>query len=457
MNEQLQELIPQNLIRTETALSRFPVHRIAKRGNVSIEITSTKPSGELKTKWEVSYNSKYGQPGPLAYKLDTLIINRRIEEAGKPVPKFIKLGSLRDICEELDYAESGKNTTGIKKALRQNASAFISAKITYTATDKTERTLEADFTRYSIIFTGEKFPNGSLADAVYLVLNDIYMQVLNSAQNRPLDYDYLKELAPAPQRFYEILSYQIYAALKYGHPHAKLSYSDYCTYSTQTRYFDWEHVRKQMHKVHAPHLRSGYIAKVHFQEERNDEGVLDWMMYYVPGLKAKGEHTAAKRKLRRNRPVQLELLTAAPETYSAPAGAPATASNELTAEQEGFLQTLTGRGVSETEARKLVTHRLDACRLKVPALDYLPETQGKTNRGGNVRAFIERDEWKLPDEYLDARAKASEVAKSQARRAAIAACPLCDDSGFRMVKTATSSGAKKCSHDAKIEAGYPSP
>jgi hypothetical protein len=318
MNEQLPELIPQNLIRTETALSRFPVHRLAKRGNVSIEIAETKPTGELKTKWEVDYPRKLGQPGPLAYKLDTLIINRRIEEAGKPVPKFIKLGSLNDIAEEL-----GSNKAPLKKALYQNAGAFITAKLSYTATDKTERMLEAAFTRYSVIFTGEKFPDGILADAVYLVLNDIYMQVLNSAQNRPLDYDYLKELAPAPQRFYEILSYRIYAALKYGHPHAKLSYSDFCTYSTQTRYFDWEHVRKQMHKVHAPHLKSGYIAKVHFQEERNNEGVLDWTMLYVPGPKAKGEHTAAKRKPRqKKKPIQQELPLSATDETQAPPAAP---------------------------------------------------------------------------------------------------------------------------------------
>ena len=31
------------------------------------------------------------------------------------------------------------------------------AKFTYQANDKTERRLEAGFTRYSVIFTGEKF------------------------------------------------------------------------------------------------------------------------------------------------------------------------------------------------------------------------------------------------------------------------------------------------------------
>ncbi len=446
MNDQPQELIPQNLIRTETALSKFPVHRLAKKGNVSIEIKETSPSGEVNTKWEVDYPKKLGQPGPLAYKLDTLIINRRIEEAGKPVPRFLKLGSLRDICEELGVTE-GKNTVSIKKALRQNAFAGISAKISYTATDKTERTLEADFTRYSVIFTGEKFPDGTKADAVYLVLNDIYMQVLNSAQTRPLDYDYLKELTPGAQRFYEILSYQIYAALKYGNPHAKLTYSDYCTYSTQTRYFDWEHVRKQMHKVHAPHLKSGYIAKVHFQEKRNDEGVLDWEMFYLPGIKAKGDYAAAKRKSRQKTTiVQQELPLNITEFSSQEL--PIEAADTLTDEQQSLLQKLTVYGVSQREARALVTTRLGACRVKVPAIPHLPENQGKMNRAGNVRAFIERDDWQLPEGYKQAKGKAQEIARAEVRQRAIDACLICDSNGFHFVQDEKHprGAVKRCTH-----------
>ncbi len=128
--------------------------------------------------------------------------------------------------------------------------------------------------------------------------------------------------------------------------------------------------------------------------------------------------------------------------------------SELTPEQESYLSKLTAKGVTKTEARRLVTHRLEACRLKVPALEHLPETQGKTNRGGNVRAFIERDDWQLPPSYLEAKAKAEETAKSHARRDQIAACPLCDASGFRMVTDGKTSGAKKCSHNGEIEARY---
>jgi hypothetical protein len=30
--------------------------------------------------WEVTYNARYGQPGPLAYKVDTLVVNRRLDQ-----------------------------------------------------------------------------------------------------------------------------------------------------------------------------------------------------------------------------------------------------------------------------------------------------------------------------------------------------------------------------------------
>src|SRR4051794_1936498 len=87
------KLFPVDIVRVETVFSRNPVHNLARQGKIDIVINVTDDSGQSTLKWQVSYNSRYGQPGPLAYKLDTLIINRRIEEAGRPVPKVIKLGS----------------------------------------------------------------------------------------------------------------------------------------------------------------------------------------------------------------------------------------------------------------------------------------------------------------------------------------------------------------------------
>lgn len=282
-------------IRVETAISRYPVHRLARKGSIDISIREG-GGGSVDTRWEVDYSKKHGQPGPLAYKLDTLIINRRIEEAARPIPKILRLGSLKEICRELGMAETGGNTNQIKKSLFQNALAGITARTRYRQSDGSEQTLEAVFTRYSVILTGEKLPDGRKADAVYIMLNEIFMQVLNGAMTRPLDYDYLKSLPPAPQRFYELLSYRMYAALKYDRARAKLNYSEFCAHAPQTRHTEWMRVRTQMNKVHRPHLQSGYIAKVDFNETTDSEGKPDWIMLYQPGPRARAEYRVfAKR------------------------------------------------------------------------------------------------------------------------------------------------------------------
>lgn len=98
----------------------------------------------------------------------------------------------------------------------------MTAKLRYKLTNGTEQRIEATFQRYSVIYTGQSLPSGRRADAIYICLSEPYWEVLNGAQVRPLNYDYLKELAPTAQRCYEIISYKIYTALKYRHEAARM-------------------------------------------------------------------------------------------------------------------------------------------------------------------------------------------------------------------------------------------
>src|SRR5579862_6445995 len=128
-----------DIIRTETVLSRLPVHNLAKKGSISIQILKKTDTGEIELLWRVSPSRDYGEPRQLAYKLDTIIINQRIDEAGRPLPKLLRLGSLNDICAELNLvAHAGQNSKDLRRALLQNASAFITAKFNYRANDGTE-------------------------------------------------------------------------------------------------------------------------------------------------------------------------------------------------------------------------------------------------------------------------------------------------------------------------------
>src|SRR5712692_3465545 len=100
--------VPLSILRTETVLSRFPIHNLTKRGRVTIRIRRTNAQGELDVRWDVSYNEHYGQPGPLAYKLDTIIINQILDALPRPLPILLRVGSLRQIGTLLDLNDSGR-------------------------------------------------------------------------------------------------------------------------------------------------------------------------------------------------------------------------------------------------------------------------------------------------------------------------------------------------------------
>jgi hypothetical protein len=351
---QLDAFTPFNIIRTETVLSRLPVHNLSKKGKIDIRIVRRTEGGDLHLKWEVSHSDRYGQPRQLAYKLDTLIVNRRLDEEERPLPTVIRVGSLKAICKDLGLHESGKNTKDLRTAFLQNATAFINAHLSYRGTDGTERRLEAGFTRYGVVFTGEKLPDGRQADAVYITLNQPYWEVVNSAPVRPLNYDYLKELTPAAQRFYEVVSFRIFAALKNNRPQARLLYSDYCTFSAQKRYSDHEHFRVQMYKIHKPHFDSGYLKSVSIDPATDGEGQPDWMMLYSPGPKARAEFSsfAPKQKW----PEAIEPAPPALPGLEEKARGVENKEGQGSEVDETLLQALIDRGIAEGRARKLLDH-----------------------------------------------------------------------------------------------------
>jgi hypothetical protein len=283
---------PLSILRTETVLSRFPIHTLTKRGRVAIRIRRANALGALELRWDVSYNEHYGPPRQLAYKLDTIVINQLLDALPRPLPRLLNVGGLRQICTCLDLYDSGRQHAELKSAFHQNASAYIVAYLRYRGRDGIERTVNTGFTRYSVIFTGESLPDGTQADAVYLVLSEPYRDILNHAPVRPLDYAYLKALTPMAQRFYEILSYKMFAALKHRHAHATLRYAEYCLLSTQQRYRDTIQVQKQMYKVHRPHMQSNYLTQVQYEATTDDTGQPDWLLHYTPGPKARTEYAA---------------------------------------------------------------------------------------------------------------------------------------------------------------------
>ena len=288
------KIIPFKRIRQETVLSKLPVHNLSKMRSISIHIERRGKDGKIDLFWHVSPSRDYPEPGQLAYKLDTLVINRRIEQHPRPLPKIIKLGSLRTLAKQLGLSRWKTDTNAIKNALHQNAGAYIRAKIYYTTRDGKQKYIEPSDTRYGLIFTGERLPSGEKADAVYVVLHDFFREIWDDAPRRPLNDEYLKQLlkrSTSTARFYELISYRFYAFFKFNHPHAKMRYSDYCRDAPQKRNYQRWQVKHQMKRIHQVHIESGYLAKVWYEDTTDDAGTPDWFMFYIPGPKARDEYT----------------------------------------------------------------------------------------------------------------------------------------------------------------------
>ena len=406
LSQEIALIVP---IRRESAISQFPFHRLSKsKEPMQIALVTEGKRGKVTTTWEVSGNTKYGDPGILAYKIDTLIINRLVDEARPNIPRVLKLGSLRELARELDL---GGDTKTVKKALYQNASAFITANLLFQGTDGAERKFEFGSTRYKVFFVGDKLPNGRRADAVYVSFDDSFHEMLKQARTRPLDYAYLKALPPASQRLYELIAPQIYASIKNGNPRAKFAYSDFCMRAPLTRYDDWEHVKKQLYKVHLPHKASGYISKVEFEETTDVNGRVDWVMWYTAGRKAKAEfrrfNSKEGKELDRQdriRPhlVKVEVLptlssllleegieeTVKPENQK-------TRKPENSLEEQTLMTSLVEQGITEAKAKALVENHREAVERELEAWTHRDKSKMKDPSAWLIKA-IESGDYSQP-------------------------------------------------------------
>ena len=277
-------------IRVEMLSTEMPVHQLAKRGQEEIRIIRRSPNGgQASLYWKVEPNLGIGRPGQLAYHLDTWVIRRRLDKLRRPIPRMVRIGDLREIARELGQ---GGDTNAVKRAFEQNASAFIRAKLTYRTQAGGTESLEGYFNRYNVFFRGQSLPGGRTAETVYISLNDPYYALINGARKRPLDFAYLRQLTPAAQRFYELVSPKIFAAITNSRASAWMRYSDLCALAVLARQTTRRRMQIQMAAIHRPHLASGYVSAVGYRPAPSDGDLPDWIIEYTPGPRARAEFEA---------------------------------------------------------------------------------------------------------------------------------------------------------------------
>lgn len=268
---------------SEPVLPELPFFMFSKRrvDALPVQIEAT---GIPSTYWRVVADPLAGFPGEVAFRIHTFVVVPRIYDEYPSVPESISLGRTARLCSELGISDSGHNLNCVTRALCQLSNAQITARLDYRGADGLTYRLDAEFPRYTA------HPE---RDGIQVRLSAPYRQLLCRAAPSFVDLPYLLPLPPGAQRFYQLVNAKLHDTIKHGRP-IVMTYSEYCMRTSQARYFDREAVQKQMYKLHAPHIRSGYLDKtIHYHPFTHSTGVRDWLIEYAAGYRARSEYDRA--------------------------------------------------------------------------------------------------------------------------------------------------------------------
>lgn len=288
-------------LRSEFHFLKFPFFdlcpRSSKKDRIEIREVEETEEGKIEVWWKVSRGLDYNLPSSLARRVHKEVVERILNSKNKPSPQLIKLGSMRQICRVMNIVESGKNSKEIKGALKDILSATIEAKGTFRQKEKKgeKRFFEGAFHLYEgVFFTGETLPDGIKADAVYILLNPMYVQNFNNNFVVPLDYQYVQGVrGDIASRMYEILSIWFYPALENGRIYIQKNYSELCSYFPLTRQESKKRAKNQLKKAHQQHVMNGFLASEPdwMDVDKKD----DWLIRYYIGPKAMDWHKQNKK------------------------------------------------------------------------------------------------------------------------------------------------------------------
>ena len=181
-------------------------------------------------------------------------------------------------------------------------------------------------------------------------------------------------------------------AIHHGRPCARYLYSQFCTFAPLVRNHSWDEVKKQLYKVHLPHLKAGYIERVEHEALVDDAGQADWALFYTPGKKAYAEYAAftGERKRRPRLPrsgeVGKPVLDPSPQQLRLP-GVDAALVEELVASE-----------LNRADAERLVADKTQECRRQLEYLPFVKEFT--TSKGAYLRRAIEQG-WGPPPAYAE--------------------------------------------------------
>jgi len=427
-------------------------------------------------RWEVYQDSsaEIGPPAVEAHEVWYLLVKPSIDSSRQTdgtIPEIISLGGVRECLRKVGWSAGGYQARELLKALTQISFAGCVADLWVPTgdQDKEGRTrflqIKGRFSRMSVYAIGEyhltedelaqnKF-EFDLADVIYIRLDPLEAKLQQLQDRRILDNQYLFSLSPIARRWYELMAAKIFGVVSNKGQFCEIKYSWYIKHHhTLKRYYERYRVVQQMKRVVKDHLESGYIRKAEYRAIKEPDQETDYIIRYYPGPAAGQSIDRIQTHIRRKRKTPQRLIGGLrqPARIEIPSAAKINSPGALslvTAKDEQLMARLLFEfGITAMKAYELTLSNNESVSLQLevwPLRNIKPR-----NRAGWMIHAIEKH-YEVPASYLEQRKRRQEL--PPITRAAIQACSLCDDSGFRRVKTARfpEGAIRQCTHDPLIE------
>ena len=468
--------------------TELPFFYLTKRKDLlsqPVDFRSTDPENKP-VRWRVTPNPTIGAPGIEAHEVWVRLIKPAMDAErerllGK-LPSLIPLGSIRECLRTLGRSIGGWESRRLLKSIRQIGSAWCEADFWMPTAERDEegralyRHIKGEFSRVSIYSIGSKHLTDEeleagkfsfdfdLEDTVYILLHPHEVEMQKHQAQRPIDNEYLFSVSPAARRWYELLAPKIFGVMENRRGQqegfCEIRYSWYVErHHTLKRHSERYRVVEQMNDLIEDHKAFSYVEKVEYRAIKEPGQEVDFIIRYYPGEGARNSiNRIRSRHPRKKRSTQQELPLL---QGSQPALTATETVARIEHEVEPLIARLTGKppggfGVSEAKAQELVNAHREAVEEQLAAYPYRDLGKPRKNAAGWFIAAVEGN-YALPDAYLEELEKKRQAAKSAAARTAAAACQLCDQSGWRRIRTPNhpDGAMKRCTHDPEAEAKYP--
>jgi hypothetical protein len=428
-------------------------------------------------RWEVFQNTskEVGAPAVEAHEVWYLLVKPSIDASRKAdgaIPEIIPLGGVRECLRKVGWTAGGHQARELIKALTQISFAGCVADLWVPTGEedgdgkKKFLQIKGRFSRMSVYAIGEyhlteeelaqnKF-QFDLGDTIYIRLDPLEAKLQQLEDRRILDNQYLFSLSPAARRWYELMAGKIFGTVKNNATFCEINYSWYTKHHhTLKRFAEHKRVRFQMDRVIRDHLESGYLNKVEYRAVKKPDEEIDYTIRYYPGPGAKESNSRIQQFIRDRR---MHRRTNAPALTSKQGTTPSTSAHSgslalspITSKHSDLASKLIlNFGISGLKACDLVLKRTDAVSIQLKAWRFRDTTP--RNPAGWLIQAIEND-YALPAAYLDEKNRREQQKTREARQKAIDACPICDNTGYRHIKTPSDFHGimRLCTHDPAIE------